>query len=126
MTEPSKPRRPFVLSRLYRRAVWIVHPAGLVALLVSAALGGPAWIYGLRDGNSGNADGATVRGPIAQVLDMAKEGWEEIKFPLVLFLVAGIVLSAHRMRRGHDDARDEIKGRIIAIPLVIFMIPLAY
>lgn len=115
-----------MLHRLLRRALWLAQRAALIAVLVSAVLGGPAWIYGLRDGDSGNADGATVRGPIAQVLDMAKEGWDEIKFPLVLFLVAGAVLSAHRMRRGHDDARDEIKGRIIAIPLVIFMIPLAY
>ena len=100
--------------------------AAVVALMTWLFVVGPAWIYGLRDGNATNDDGAQARGPVGDVLDMVKAGWEEVRFPLVLFLVGSIALAAHRFRRGHDDAREEIKGKVMAIPLVIFMIPIAY
>jgi hypothetical protein len=97
-------------------------PAGVVWL----ALNGPAWIYGLRDGKAGGDASPASRGVISDILDMAKAGWDEAKLPIVVFLMLGIALAAQKHKRGHDDAKDEIKGKAIAIVLAIFAFPIAY
>lgn len=105
---------------------WLSDVVTRATIAASLGLGGPAWIYGLRDGRAGNAEGARADGVIGDVLRMAKAGWDEAKLPIVVFLVLGIALAAQRHRRGHDDAKDEIKGKAIAIVLAIFAFPLAY
>jgi hypothetical protein len=98
----------------------------MYATLVAAAGVGPAWIYGLRDGRGGNGGGGQPDGVLADILAMAKAGWDEAKLPIVVFLMLGIALAAQRHRRGHDDAKDEIKGKAIAIVLALFAFPIAY
>jgi hypothetical protein len=117
----SKSRRR--TRRLWRRATELLtHAAVALGLLAT----GPAWIYGLRDGEGGDGAGGQPDGVLADILAMAKAGWDEAKLPIVVFLMLGIALSAQRHRRGHDDAKDEIKGKAIAIVLALFAFPIAY
>jgi hypothetical protein len=95
-------------------------------MVVWLALNGPAWIYGLRDGKAGGNGAPAPRGVVGDILDMAKAGWDEAKLPIVVFLMLGIALAAQKHKRGHDDAKDEIKGKAIAIVLAIFAFPIAY
>lgn len=111
------------ITRLGCRAAALMRAAVIAVWLVAA---GPAWIYGLRDGKSGGAVGSQPDGPLADVLAMAKAGWDEAKLPIVVFLMLGIALAAQRHRHGHDDAKDEIKGKVIAIVLALFAFPIAY
>ena len=104
----------------------LLTAAPLVMTAVGLALNGPAWIYGLRDGKAGGDSSPDSRGVIGDILDMAKAGWDEAKLPIVVFLMLGIALAAQKHKRGHDDAKDEIKGKAIAIVLAIFAFPIAY
>jgi hypothetical protein len=112
--------------RLLRWIDRLAMAAASMAIGVALVVNGPAWIYGLRDGAGGNASRPETRGVVGDILDMAKAGWDEAKLPIVVFLMLGIALASQRHRRGHDDAKDEIKGKAIAIVLAIFAFPIAY
>jgi hypothetical protein len=99
-------------------------PYAMVGLWL--VLNGPAWIYGLRDGTAAEGGTPQAKGVVGDILDMAKAGWDEVKLPIVVLLMLGIALASQRHRRGHDDAKDEIKGKALAIVLAIFAFPIAY
>ena len=109
--------------RLVDRATTV---APRLAAVLWLALNGPSWIYGLRDGKAGGDSAPDSDGVVGDILDMAKAGWDEAKLPIVVFLMLGIALAAQKHKRGHDDAKDEIKGKAIAIVLAIFAFPIAY
>ena len=116
---------PSVVVCAYRIVSRFVTALPAIAFAAHVVLMGPAWIYGLRDGRAGGGD-ARSKGVLGDILDMAKAGWDEAKLPIVVFLMLGIALAAQRHRRGHDDAKDEIKGKAVAIVLALFAFPIAY